>query len=626
MAAPSVTFDGTRVSSANSVTDGGNWDKWDASQNPAVEPDVRYEGANAISNKVGTAAGGVELGNSTGTHDLATTPKVILYKCIATNNAALNVIGSTGMIHYIGSGTTTDRYEYYTHGSDAYPLAGGWVFDLIDPNIVGYSDVTAGSPDLTLVNYWAVSADFTATSKVENVAMDAIDYFDVGTGLTMDDGVGDECAFEDFRVFEEDTITERHGIFRSVEGIFYVLGMLTIGTATETDFTDDTGGTMVFSDGLFGLGTSGIVIDIQHNTSVFSCTGWSFVGNGDTTTDDSRPSITVTGAGTSASASLDGCSFRNFTDATFTTDCVISSCKFSLVDQVDAGNGANLSNSSVLVPSTAANASAVLWDNTLDSDGLLDGMTFSKGTNDHHAIEFGDTVPISLTLNNCDFTGFSASQDVNSSIFHFKDVGGTTITLNLVGCTSDVAFASSYRTDGATIIVVEDPVTLTVNTIDSGGDVVGSARVFVKASDGTGPLPYQDVVTITAITTTATVAHTSHGLTTGHKVLIEGVANDEDYNGIKTIIVTTASEYTYTVSTSPASPATGSPTSTGVVISALSNGSGVALDTRTYGSDQPIVGWSRKGSSSPYYKEGAITGAISSTSGLITNAVMILDE
>jgi hypothetical protein len=624
MAAPSVTFDGTRVSSANTVTDGGNWNKWQAAQNPAVEPDFTYEGANSLSNKVGTSAGGVEL-LSTGTHNL--NPGICLFKVIATNSSALNVLGSTGMILSLGSGGGTGYYEYYVQGSDTYPLQGGWVFEGICPagTASGYRDNTTGTPSAGAIDYFSVDCDFISTSKSENVAIDAIDLLLSGEGLTLigGDGASDDCTFEDFRVFEEDTSTNRHGILRSVEGIFYVIGYLNIGTATETDFTDATGGTMVFSDGRFVSETSGILIDIQNNSSVFSCTGWSFVGNGNETTTDTRPSVTVSGAGTSASATFTGCAFRNFNDAIFNVDSVVSGCTFTLTKVVDAGDGANLSGSSILESSAAADSHGVLWDNTVDPDGFLDNMTFSKGALAHHAIRFGNTIPSEITINDCDFTGFNATEAQNDSTFYFADTTGT-ITLNLVGCTSDVSLSASFKTAGCAVVVVEDPVTLTVNTIDSGATAVGSARVFVKASDGTGPLPYQDVVTITAITTTATVAHTSHGLTTGQKVLIEGVVNDEDYNGIKTIIVTTASEYTYTVSTSPASPATGSPISTGVVISALSNGSGVASDTRTYGSDQPITGWSRQ--TSPYYKEGAISGTISFTDGLITNAVMILDE
>jgi hypothetical protein len=62
--------------------------------------------------------------------------------------------------------------------------------------------------------------------------------------------------------------------------------------------------------------------------------------------------------------------------------------------------------------------------------------------------------------------------------------------------------------------------------------------------------------TITRSTTTATVTSTAHGYTTGDKVNIRGAAQSE-YNGDFTITVTGADTFTYTVSGSPATPATG---------------------------------------------------------------------
>lgn len=63
-------------------------------------------------------------------------------------------------------------------------------------------------------------------------------------------------------------------------------------------------------------------------------------------------------------------------------------------------------------------------------------------------------------------------------------------------------------------------------------------------------------VTITRSGTTATVTHASHGKATGDYVVIAG-ANQREYNGTKQITVVNASTYTYQVSGSPATPATG---------------------------------------------------------------------
>lgn len=64
------------------------------------------------------------------------------------------------------------------------------------------------------------------------------------------------------------------------------------------------------------------------------------------------------------------------------------------------------------------------------------------------------------------------------------------------------------------------------------------------------------VTSISRASTTATVTATAHGFTTGDQVNIRG-ADQTDYNGDYIVTVTDANTFTYTVSGSPATPATG---------------------------------------------------------------------
>jgi hypothetical protein len=107
-------------------------------------------------------------------------------------------------------------------------------------------------------------------------------------------------------------------------------------------------------------------------------------------------------------------------------------------------------------------------------------------------------------------------------------------------------------------------------------------------------------------------------------VVIRGATQDE-YNGVYTITVTNANEYTYTVSGTPATPATGTPTSTAVILSGTTDASGI-LQTTTfnYTANQPVTGKARKATSGTFYKTGAITGTIS-TAGLDTTVLLIQD-
>ncbi len=65
-------------------------------------------------------------------------------------------------------------------------------------------------------------------------------------------------------------------------------------------------------------------------------------------------------------------------------------------------------------------------------------------------------------------------------------------------------------------------------------------------------------VTITRISSTATVAQTAHGLTAGDQVYVSGAVQTA-YNGLQIVATTpTANSWTFTVSGSPTTPATGS--------------------------------------------------------------------
>lgn len=97
--------------------------------------------------------------------------------------------------------------------------------------------------------------------------------------------------------------------------------------------------------------------------------------------------------------------------------------------------------------------------------------------------------------------------------------------------------------------------------------VSGNGYIESTAIDGTSL-----VVSITRSSTTATVTTSSaHGYQTGDVVYISGAAQSQ-YNGAQTITVTGSTTFTYTVSGSPATPATGT-----------------ILVNQTYGANAPYV-------------------------------------
>lgn len=202
----------------------------------------------------------------------------------------------------------------------------------------------------------------------------------------------------------------------------------------------------------------------------------------------------------------------------------------------------------------------------------------------------------------------------------------TTGTTNTAAITSVYLLTTSTTTTQAYQYPL-DPVTVKVTAKNAAdASVVTGAHIFLIASSG-GSLPAGAAVTsITLSGSVATVTHATHNVPDGTNVIISG-ATQTEYNGIKTISVVDANTYTYTVSGTPATPATGTIIATAVIMDTTTDGSGIAQDTgfAYSGSSQPFTGRARKGTATPFYRTSPISGSISST-GLDITTYMVKDE
>lgn len=106
----------------------------------------------------------------------------------------------------------------------------------------------------------------------------------------------------------------------------------------------------------------------------------------------------------------------------------------------------------------------------------------------------------------------------------------------------------------------KDPI-FTKSGVFNTGKTVTTANT---AKDGTGTVvtvfdPQRAASSLTSSGTTATFASTDpHGFINGEEILISGTT-ESGYNGIKTITVTGAKAFTYTVAAGLSTPATGTP-------------------------------------------------------------------
>ncbi len=266
-------------------------------------------------------------------------------------------------------------------------------------------------------------------------------------------------------------------------------------------------------------------------------------------------------------------------------------------------NSATLTNcafSNTKVTSASPADAALITDSTFESAGT------------GHAIEISGTAA-NISLDGVTFTGYAGTNGSTGNEAIYVNIASGTMTISIIGGGS----TPSIRTAGATV-TVQNAVTVRVTAKDADtAAAIESARVLLYVSTGSS-------VTITRASSTATVSHTAHGYSTGQKVVILG-ADQGEYNGIKTITVGGANDYTFTVSGTPTTPATGTILSHRVILDGDTNVSGIVETTAfNYTSDLAVTGRVRKGTSSTYYKTSPVSGTITSA-GFDATAFMVKD-
>ncbi len=508
-----------------------------------------------------------------------------------------------GYEFFMYDGSTT---EYKTvFGSDTY--FGGWINIIISCDL--YTTLT-----LANVQRWGIRANHTGNAANKtNSWIDALRYLD-GYYITGGSS-GDKVRLTNIASADRGTTTlYGYGIVNEIEGLYICTGTLQIGNGSTTTYFEMDGQVLYWSDqlvasGLYSFDGNGSGCNIVIVNSVLGSSG---------TTDSTRFALDMS-TGSPSSVSITGSVIRRAAAVTFTSGQTVTGNTFLDCGQITPG-GADMTGSSVSGYEGTSDTAALVYNVAADPDGELDDMTFTKGTASTHAIQFGTSSPTTMTLRNVAFSGYNASDSQTDSTLYFsRDTG--TVTVYLVGCSGNV----SYKSAGATIVLIQDPVTVKVTAKNVSGTELSGVRVFVKASDGTGPFPFEETVTIVNSGTTATVTHTGHGMATGDKVNIEG-ASLQANNGCFEITVTGTDTYTYTMLSTPGSSPTGTITSTYVALYGLTDGNGEISISRVFSTDQPVVGWARKGTSSPYYKTGIISGSVSNSTGLNATVVMISDE
>lgn len=548
----------------------------------------------------------------------------IWYKFFAPN--ALLTKASGGIQMFVGSDSANFR-QYYVNGSDTYPY-GGWKNYAVDPRIS--ASATTGTPGTTYASA-GFGADLSVgISKGNSHTLDHIRWGRGQAKVEFGDGTSGYATFSGLATVNDNATTGRWGLFQEVGGSYLWKGLMSLGTATNAvDFRD-----------------SNVVIAIDNTEYVAAAFNRIEISN--TSSNVEWNSINISSLGTvskgqfevvdNATVALDSCIFTDMSTFTFnagTNPNSATTCTFRRCGLITAG-GADFDSSSVLLSTVAADEGALYDNRTTTASTTLneyDNMTFSQGTNAHHAMRFGTGVQHDITLNNIAFNGFSSVADSNGATFRFDRTTGA-INLNLIGCTVDgsAATTSNIGVDdaaGITVTVVINPVTEKVNVKNTSGVNIQNARVLVEtaATISGGEMFEAAVTSLTQSGGTATCDTTAvHGLVTGDKVVVRG-AQPDGYNKVATVTVTDTDTFTYAVDSGLSSPATGTPVVSFVALHGLTDANGNIEATRTWGANQALKGWARKKNSvSPFYKDGDIAYDVDSSNGNTVNVVLQPDE
>ena len=542
-------------------------------------------------------------------------------------------------IRFCGA-TVTDFFEVYVGGNDSWPpaISGGWTQFVVDiEDAKTNASATGGTPPATTaIRYVGYAVITTVMPRMaDNTWIDEIRRLPSATpGIIVEGRNGGATDWNSADINTQ--LGDATGTFvQSAGGAWKINTPIQFGiNDTTTHGFTDTNAIWLWDDQEFLVDSYYTISALGNVSGTTNVTFGSKTGSGVTAT--GAQGLVIAASSNAVRWDMDfddpdldtigfyGCSFQHGNDFQL-DDAAVESVNTLYIDaiSVEATNSNLFIKNSFINPNTAIDGSILDWNENEDPDGELGGNSFEKGTNAHHALELGTASPLTQTLRNLVSSGFNASNAQNDSFFQVLRTSGT-VTLNIVGGTGNF----SYKSAGATVTIIVDPVTTQVNVKDNNGVNLQNARVLVFAADGNGDFPFEETVTITRSGATASVGHTTHGMLNGDIVVIGKGVDQVEYSGAHAITNVTTNAYDYTVSGSPATPATGTIKATGGLIDGLTDVNGDISVSRVITVDTLIRGFVRKSSAgATRFKTFNLTGnTVDDANGLTVNVRLILDE
>jgi hypothetical protein len=413
-----------------------------------ADADIKVEGTASMS-------GVFRANGEQGYYDAGSAPVTAAGKTLRgwvfTNNIAYMGVDGSGDEYKLLAfdGSTTEVKPLFA--SDTYP--GGWFNYIWDMD--EFTTLT-----LANVQRWGVESGHASNAKnVVNTWMDVIRYLD---GYSMVGGTtGDRVRLSD--IASLDSISA-YGVCSNVNNVYFATGTLQFGTGATAHWFEASRDVLVLTDqnvaaGLYSISAVGAGTTVVIENSVLKS-----VGTADNTrfaidlSDTNLASATFTGNLCTRASTIDFKSGQTMTNNTY-DDCG------QIIPAGADVSGSIVRNYGETADTAPTNMSALVYDETSDPDGKLDNMSFTKGTEATHAIEFGVNSPLSMTLRGITFDGYNASNNQNDSAIHVKRTSGT-VTISI----AENGTSPSYRTDGATVNIVVPSQVLTITGVPTGAE------------------------------------------------------------------------------------------------------------------------------------------------------------
>ena len=607
MTVPAYTTDLGTFTQAES----GTWSElaspYNAGGTPASETDYFIQNTGCMSQSLSASKSGLifSIAFDAGSDQASSIPSgdVVLFWQVLLPGNAMDTFANGGLRLFIGADISNGDV-WISGGSDfGRNPYGGWQNVAIDPRYNSSTpDYTIGTPTAVWRWFGSILNTTAVVSKGNPHAVDAIRYGRAEL-IVLNGEAADYATFAGMAT-QNDAIANRWGLFQTIPGGYLWKGLMTLGqSGTLVDFRDS---------------NRNIVIDDTPRT--YTAFNRIEINNASSRVD--WTSIQISALGTfspgqfevidNADVNFDSCTFADMSTFIFQAQSTVIDTMFRRCGLITTGGGTFTG--CVITNSTAANN---MTASSPANAALVSGCTFiSDGTG--HGLEITGTAA-NFTLTDDTWTGYAGSDGSTGNEAVYVNIASGSLNLTITGGTTP-----SVRTAGCTVTKIVGAVSATVTCKTPAGAAIENARVFLKADSG-GPFPQDVTVTIANSGTTATVTHTTHGLATNDKVLIDGASHWQN-NGVFSITNTGASTYTYTMPGDPGSSPTGTIKSTFVILEGLTNASGIITMSRVFGSAQPCSGWARKSSGAPYYKTAVISGSVSSTLGFDSTVTMILDQ